>query len=103
MAFETVATIANFGGKLLKLKHAASSTKCDMKVNLFLPPQPQSAKNKIPVLFFLSGLTCTPDNCSEKGFFQSAASRHGIAIVYPDTSPSTSIKLEVLIMVASTH
>ena len=91
MTFETVATIASFGGKLLKLKHAATSTNCEMALNLYLPPQAQSAESKSPVLFFLSGLTCTPDNCSEKGFFQSAASQHGVAMVYPDTSPSMSI------------
>lgn len=85
MAFETTATIASFGGKLLKLKHKASSTNCDMALNLYLPPQ--ASKSKVPVLFYLSGLTCTGDNCSEKGFFQPHAARHGIAVVYPDTSP----------------
>lgn len=56
-----------------------------MALNLYLPPQ---AKNQlVPVLFYLAGLTCTGDNCAEKGFLQSAASKRGIAIVYPDTSP----------------
>jgi S-formylglutathione hydrolase len=85
MAFETTATIASFGGKLLKLKHKAQSTNCDMALNLYLPPQ--ASTQIVPVLFYLSGLTCTGDNCSEKGFFQSAASKRGIAVVYPDTSP----------------
>jgi S-formylglutathione hydrolase len=85
MAFETTATIASFGGKLLKLKHKATSTNCDMALNLYLPPQ--TSKSKVPVLFYLSGLTCTGDNCAEKGFFQPHAARHGIAVVYPDTSP----------------
>ncbi|CAN6639090.1 S-formylglutathione hydrolase [Trichomonascus vanleenenianus] len=57
-----------------------------MRVNVFFPPG-ASAESKVPVLFFLSGLTCTPDNCSEKGFFQAHAAKRGIAIVYPDTSP----------------
>ena len=91
MTFKTIATITSFGGKLLKLKHAALNTNCEMAVNLYLPPQTRLTGSKIPVLIFLSGLTCTPDNCSEKGFFQSAASQHGIAILYPDTSPSTLI------------
>ena len=56
-----------------------------MALNLYLPPQ--ASKHKVPVLFYLSGLTCTGDNCAEKGFFQPAAAKHGIAIVYPDTSP----------------
>jgi S-formylglutathione hydrolase len=88
MSFETTATIASFGGKLLKLKHKASSTNCDMALNLYLPPQAFQSGEKVPVLFYLSGLTCTGDNCSEKGFFQHAASQKGIAVVYPDTSPS---------------
>jgi S-formylglutathione hydrolase len=90
MSVETTATIASFGGKLLKLAHKAASTNCEMKFNLFLPPQAlKSSAEKIPVLIYLSGLTCTGDNCSEKGFFQHRASQKGIAVVYPDTSPST--------------
>jgi S-formylglutathione hydrolase len=85
MAFETTATIASFGGKLLKLKHQAQSTNCEMALNLYLPPQ--ASTQMTPVLFYLSGLTCTGDNCAEKGFLQHAASRLGIAVVYPDTSP----------------
>ncbi|KAF2234372.1 esterase [Viridothelium virens] len=88
MSVETTATIASFGGKLLKLKHKASTTNCDMAFNLFLPPQATtSSSSKVPVLFYLSGLTCTGDNCAEKGFFQHGASQKGIAVVYPDTSP----------------
>lgn len=89
MSFETTGTIASFGGKLLKLKHKSSSTNTDMELNLFMPPQAQKSGAKIPVLFYLSGLTCTGNNCSEKGFFQHGAAKHGIAVVYPDTSPST--------------
>ncbi|KAI1854669.1 hypothetical protein JX266_000787 [Neoarthrinium moseri] len=85
MPFETKATIATFGGKLLKLSHESSSTKTPMDVNLYLPPA--SKTQKVPVLIFLSGLTCTPQNCSEKGFFHAAASEAGIAVLYPDTSP----------------
>src|SRR5436190_24393599 len=87
MSFETTATIASFGGKLLKLKHKASTTNCEMELNLYLPPQTTS--KKVPVLFYLSGLTCTGDNCAEKGYFQHGASQKGIAIAYPDTSPRT--------------
>jgi len=85
MAFTTKATIASFGGKLLKLSHASKTTGTDMAVSVYLPPQ--SATAKVPVLMYLSGLTCSPDNCSEKGFFQHGASQHGVAVVYPDTSP----------------
>jgi S-formylglutathione hydrolase len=89
MAFATKATIASFGGKLLKLTHDAKTTGCEMALNLYLPPQATaSTGQKVPVLFYLAGLTCTGDNGAEKGFFQSAASQKGVAIVYPDTSPS---------------
>ncbi|MBE7180044.1 MAG: S-formylglutathione hydrolase [Terriglobus roseus] len=87
MAFETTATIASFGGQLLKLKHAAKSTACDMSLNLYLPPAALREGAKVPVLIYLSGLTCTGDNCAEKGFFQHAAAARGLAVVYPDTSP----------------
>lgn len=90
MSFKTTATIASFGGKLLKLTHDATSTSCEMALNLYLPPQAAQKGQKVPVLFYLSGLTCTGDNCAEKGFFQYGASQKGIAIVYPDTSPRKS-------------
>lgn len=86
MSFETTATIASFGGKLLKLAHQAKSTSCQMKLNLYLPPTATASK-PAPVLIYLAGLTCTGDNGAEKGFFQAAASKKGIAVVYPDTSP----------------
>ena len=94
MSFETTATIASFGGKLLKLKHKSASTNTDMELNMFLPPQALKSGAKVPVLFYLSGLTCTGNNCSEKGFFQHGAAQHGIAIVYPDTSPRMLLLLE---------
>ena len=86
MAFKTIGSIASFGGKLLKLSHEATTTSCTMALNLYLPPQ-ALASTKVPVLFYLSGLTCTGDNCAEKGFAQHKASEKGIAVVYPDTSP----------------
>lgn len=88
MPVTTKATIASFGGKLLKLAHNATTTGCEMNFNLYLPPQAyKSSSQKVPLLIYLSGLTCTGDNCSEKGFFQHKASEKGIAVLYPDTSP----------------
>ncbi|KAJ9633325.1 S-formylglutathione hydrolase, variant [Exophiala oligosperma] len=88
MSVTTQATIASFGGKLLKLAHQSSTLGCEMKFNLYLPPQnTQNSLHKVPLLIWLSGLTCTGDNCSEKGFFQHGASKKGIAVLYPDTSP----------------
>ena len=86
MSFETQGTIADFGGKLLKLSHQSKACNCEMKLNLFLPGSASSSK-PAPVLFYLAGLTCTGDNGAEKGFFQAKASEKGIAVVYPDTSP----------------
>lgn len=88
MSVTTKASIASFGGKLLKLSHPSTTTKCEMSFNLYLPPQ--ASTQNIPVLIYLSGLTCTADNCSEKGFFQHGASKKGIAVLYPDTSPRIS-------------
>lgn len=87
MAFETKATIATFGGQLLKLTHDSTSTRLPANLSVYLPPAAVVDKRKVPVLVFLSGLTCTPDNCAEKGFFHAAASEAGLAVVYPDTSP----------------
>lgn len=70
MSFKTNATIASFGGKLLKLSHKSSSTTTDMALNLYLPPGASSSK-PVPLLFYLAGLTCTGDNgavCSIRPF-----------------------------------
>lgn len=93
MSLQTKSSIACFGGKLLKLAHNASTTKCEMNFNLFIPSQTQ-LDSSFPLLIYLAGLTCTGDNCAEKGFFQHAASRQGIAVLYPDTSPRKSIPEE---------
>lgn len=88
MPFTTETTIASFGGKLLKLSHPSTTTTTEMALNIYLPPAAlTSPPTKVPVLIYLSGLTCSPENCSEKGFFQHGASRRGLAVIYPDTSP----------------
>ncbi|KAK3723042.1 hypothetical protein LTR37_002188 [Vermiconidia calcicola] len=86
MSITTNATIADFGGKLLKLKHPSKACNCDMAFNLFIPGSASSSK-PAPVLIYLAGLTCTGDNGAEKGFFQAKASEKGIAVAFPDTSP----------------
>ena len=87
MPFTTTAKIRSFGGYLHKLTHPSPSSGT-MSLNLYLPPSATVSDPKsIPVLIYLSGLTCTGDNCAEKGFFQHAAAKRGVAIVYPDTSP----------------
>ncbi|KAI9902523.1 hypothetical protein N3K66_001875 [Trichothecium roseum] len=86
MAFTTNATITTFGGKLLKLTHQSSATKTPMNLNVFLPPS-ASAASPAPLLVYLSGLTCTPDNVTEKGFLHAHAAAAGLALAFPDTSP----------------
>ena len=88
MPITTRETIASFGGKLLKLAHASTTTSCEMNFNLYLPPQTTiNSLHRVPLLIYLAGLTCTGDNGAQKGFFQHKASEKGIAILYPDTSP----------------
>lgn len=86
MSFTTTAEIAQFGGKLYKLSHNSVTTKTKMDVNVFVPSK-KDESTKLPVLLYLSGLTCTPNNASEKSFFQYFAAKYGFAIVFPDTSP----------------
>lgn len=78
--------IKAFGGYIHKLSH---KSKClgdlEANVNLFLPAE--STKTKVPVLYYLAGLTCTGDNGLEKGNILGPAAKHGIAVVFPDTSP----------------
>lgn len=84
MLFTIDEEIAQFGGKLLKLTHESLVTKTPMNVNVFFPP---TSSSSIPVLVYLSGLTCTPNNATEKSFWQYFASKYGFALVFPDTSP----------------
>jgi S-formylglutathione hydrolase len=84
--FTTNATITASSGKLLKLTHQSATTGTPMNLNVFLPPS-ASASKPAPLLIYLSGLTCTPDNVTEKGFLHAHAAAHGLALLFPDTSP----------------
>jgi len=85
MSLEQVSANAMFGGKQLKLKHASSVLKCDMIFSVYLPPQAESVN--VPVVYWLSGLTCTDDNFVQKAGAQQYAAETGVAIVCLDTSP----------------
>ncbi|KAJ2159318.1 hypothetical protein GGF46_003110 [Coemansia sp. RSA 552] len=76
-----------FAGEVRKYSHASSATNCTMKFNIFLPDAALSAKEKVPVLFYLSGLTCNEDNMLTKGGALPYLSQERIALVTPDTSP----------------
>jgi S-formylglutathione hydrolase len=76
---------ACFGGSQHVWSHRARTLDCDMKFGIYLPPQAQDGP--VPVLYWLSGLTCTEQNFITKAGAQRYAAEHGIAIVAPDTSP----------------
>ena len=74
-----------FGGRQLRFAHTSTTLNCDMHFSIYLPPQAEHGP--VPVLYWLSGLTCTDENFVQKAGAQRAAAEHGIAIVAPDTSP----------------
>ena len=82
---ETVSTEKSFGGTQGVYRHRSDVTGCDMSFALFLPPQAQD--RPVPVLWYLSGLTCTHANVMEKGEYRRAAAELGMAVICPDTSP----------------
>lgn len=59
----------------------------DANFNVFLPSEAVNGGQRVPVLYFLAGLTCTEDNAAQKGGFHERAAKEKIALVYPDTSP----------------
>lgn len=77
---------ASFGGRQEVWQHASRSTGTDMKLGVYLPPA-ALAGEKCPVLYWLSGLTCTEQNFITKAGAQRYAAEHGIILVAPDTSP----------------
>ena len=76
---------ASFGGRQDVYEHASSTLNCTMRFAIYLPPQ--AAHGPVPVLYWLSGLTCAEQNFITKAGAQRYAAEHGIAIVAPDTSP----------------
>ncbi len=82
---ETLSENACFGGVQGVYSHASSSCSCDMTFGLFLPAEAKDGP--VPVLWYLSGLTCTHENAMTKAGAQGWAAEQGIALVFPDTSP----------------
>jgi S-formylglutathione hydrolase len=74
------------GGRQLVVKHKSSATGTDMTFSIFLPPQAESG-TKLPVVWYLSGLTCTHANVTEKGEYRASCAELGLIFVAPDTSP----------------
>ena len=85
MSIETVSETRCFGGTQGTYRHASAANKCDMQFGVFVPPQ--AADGSVPVVTFLSGLTCTEENFMTKSGAQKYAAELGIMLVAPDTSP----------------
>jgi len=82
---ETVSTNKAFGGVQGVYRHASRETGTEMTFSVFVPPHVPGAK--LPVVWYLSGLTCTHANVTEKGEFRRACAELGLIFVAPDTSP----------------
>jgi S-formylglutathione hydrolase len=82
---ETISKAKAFGGTQGVYRHKSDACQCDMTFALFLPPQAE--QRPVPVLWYLSGLTCTHQNVMDKGEYRRLAAELGIAILCPDTSP----------------
>jgi S-formylglutathione hydrolase len=74
------------GGRQLVVRHFSRATSTDMTFSIFLPPQADGGA-RLPVVWYLSGLTCTHANVTEKGEYRAACAEHGLIFVAPDTSP----------------
>src|SRR5215469_6062074 len=85
MTLQTVSKNRSYGGTQGVYRHASSATGTDMTFSVFVPDHREGTK--LPVVTYLSGLTCTHANVTEKGEFRSACAEHGLIFVAPDTSP----------------
>jgi S-formylglutathione hydrolase len=86
MSIENLSSNKSFGGWHKQYSHVSATLNCNMRFAIFLPPQ-ASTGAKVPVLYWLSGLTCSDENFMQKAGAQRLAAELGIAIVAPDTSP----------------
>jgi S-formylglutathione hydrolase len=84
-SLEQIGSSQSFGGRQLRYRHRSTVLDCDMTFSIYLPPQAE--QGDVPVVYWLSGLTCTDENFVTKAGAQKHAAAHGIAIVCPDTSP----------------
>ena len=85
MTIETVSTNVAFGGVQGVYRHASAVTGTDMTFSVYVPPHEKGAV--LPIVWFLSGLTCTHANVTEKGEFRRACAELGLIFIAPDTSP----------------
>lgn len=86
MSLEILSQNKSFGGWHKQYSHTSDVLNCSMRFAVYLPPQ-ASAENPVPVLYWLSGLTCSDENFMQKAGAHRVAAELGMAIVAPDTSP----------------
>jgi S-formylglutathione hydrolase len=84
---QLISQIKSFNGAVQRYKHYSNTVNCDMTFGVYMPPAALLENKKVPVLFWLSGLTCTDENFMQKAGAQRLASELGIMIIAPDTSP----------------
>ena len=85
MSLATVSSARAFGGTQGVYRHASAATGTDMTFSVYVPPHAQDVR--LPVVWYLSGLTCTHANVTEKGEYRRACAELGLIFVAPDTSP----------------
>lgn len=91
MTIETLSSAKSHGGVQQVWRHASRETRTEMTFSVFLPPQAfDGSAAPLPVVWYLSGLTCTHANVTEKGEFRAACAELGLIFVAPDTSPRGS-------------
>jgi len=86
MSLQTLSRQRSFGGWHTRHRHRADTLNCDMQFAVYLPPQAERQQN-LPVLYWLSGLTCTDENFMQKAGAHRLAAELGLVLVAPDTSP----------------
>ena len=86
MSLDTLSVTRSFGGTVHVVRHDSSATGTPMTFSVFLPPQAESGAS-CPVVWYLSGLTCTHANVTEKGDYRRTCAELGLIFVAPDTSP----------------
>jgi S-formylglutathione hydrolase len=86
MSLERISANKTHGGTQTVWRHASTSTGTDMTFSLYLPPQAEAGEKR-PIVWYLSGLTCTHANVTEKGEYRRACAELGLIFVAPDTSP----------------
>ena len=85
MSIETLSINTAFGGVQGVYRHASAATSSDMTFSVYVPPHAEG--QLLPIVWFLSGLTCTHANVTEKGEYRRACSELGLIFIAPDTSP----------------